>query len=117
MLRKLKNYLNALIEARSGAGDDELFLYLVLTGAVWFSIAVHTGLAIVLFGAGAPILPLLNLGCLGVCLLCHHLIEHGKSMQAGLIMSLDIILYAVASTAVLGLGTFTTFYYFVVLAM
>ena len=118
MLNFLQNRINKMVDDGRFKDDSELYLYLLLIIATFFSGVMHALLIIVMTIVGISLLAIVNM--VSVCiysLIMVMLIKHRCYKLTGIAIAVEVILYALFVSIWIGANEYTILYYFVLLFM
>jgi diguanylate cyclase (GGDEF)-like protein len=102
---------------RSFANDNELFLYLILSGTAVFTGGVHIIMLVLFALAHIPVVVFINVLSVIIYFVSFQLVRKRKYAAAGVMISIEILCYAALVIMLTGFYTRLIFYFFLVLIM
>ena len=118
MLNLVQTCINRMIDSGRFEDDSELYLYLLLIIATFFSGVMHALLIAVMALVGVSLLVIVNV--VSVCiysLIMVMLIKHRCYKLIGIAIAVEVILYTLFVSIWIGANEYTILYYFVLLFM
>jgi diguanylate cyclase (GGDEF)-like protein len=113
-------YITDLIVTRVGAkttDSDEGYLRLILYVAAGYSAFVHTLLLLFFVVATIPVMVVVNVVSILIYATCALLTYHRHYTAAGLLLSFEIIIFAIITMLLTGFYTYVIFYFVLVLIL
>ena len=118
MQKRIQTVINKIVNGKTFANDDELYLYLVIIGAAIFALVVHAVLLCIMLIADIYLLVVFNMVSVcaygGTLLL---IIMRRAYKTVGIIFSAEIICYSLLTFFLVGLKSQVILFYFMLLLM
>lgn len=111
------NLIHRFARKKTFTSDQDLCYYIILSGFALFAGIIHLVLLTIYFFIGADVMVLINLASVSVYVICFAIIRRKYHRAIGLIISLEIIAYSMASTIICGNDSYTFLYLFSVLIL
>ena len=117
MLKRVQRFIYPKLAGKSFESDNELYLYLILIVATIFSMLFHVMLLGIYIITNTSLLIIFNIFSLIFSSYCITLIKKKNYKWSGTLLSVDVILYSLASCYVIGVDNYTILYLFIILIM
>jgi diguanylate cyclase (GGDEF)-like protein len=117
VIKKFQDFLYPFLSGHSFENDDDLFLYIILSGTAVFTALVHAIMLVLFAAANIPVVAYINIVSVIIYIISFVLAQHRKYTSAGLLISLEILCYAATVIMLTGFYTRLIFYFFLVLVM
>ncbi|MDR1571757.1 MAG: GGDEF domain-containing protein [Clostridiales Family XIII bacterium] len=117
MAKRFYALINSKINWELFQNDNDVYLFLILNLAVAFALVMHVFLLSFFIVTGVDALITLNVVSVLLYTFSLHLVRRKRYAAAGVILVVEVIVYAFATIYLLGFDNYIVFYFFLLLIM